>query len=124
MSRHTQQGRPRLDDLSFEAVRGLDRPEPPVLGSAEECWCGLPGDHGWPDKEREAPHPSPFREFESLVQEAARRVNEATEHAIALAAQKADALGWGVLVLTENGVALKCGPSPEVPAGEVHWRSA
>lgn len=95
----------------------------PVLGSSA-CWCSLPHNHGWDGKEQDAPHPSPFREMENLVQEYVRRVNEATEQAIGQAVETAQALGWGVLVLVQDGVPSKCGPSPEVPKGEIHWRSS
>jgi hypothetical protein len=92
--------------------------------AAHGCWCGDDFGHDWPGKAEGEPHPSPHREFEALVQEAARRHREATDRAIEAAAEQAQALGCGVLVLTKSGVPWKCGPWPEVPAGEVHWRAA
>jgi hypothetical protein len=88
--------------------------------AADGCWCGERQGHDWPGRDEGAPHPGTAHEaLRRAVEDQRRRADEQ----IGEAARRAAERGVGVLVLTKRGLPWKCGPWPEVPAGEIHWRA-
>lgn len=133
--RHTRQGLARgqfgrgtLDEpLAEAALLGPARPPAqPVfrvgrtISSGASCWCG--GVNGHHDPEGLGlPHPEDPRQ--RVMREALEAHERAVAEGIARAKEQADPLGVGVLVAVVRGVPSRCGPWPDVPAGEVHFRA-